>query len=62
MTNEKLYNKLWDDINGNILDRLMIESGARFEMMNWVHYDEFEYEKFAKLFLEEIVTKLESYD
>jgi len=31
------------------IDELMIQAGARFEMMNWVHYDDFEYKKFAEL-------------
>jgi len=31
------------------IDELMIQAGARFEMMNWVHYDDFEYKKFVEL-------------
>ena len=35
------------------IDELMIQAGARFEMMNWVHYDDFEYKKFAQLIVAE---------
>ena len=35
------------------IDQLMIQAGARFEMMNWVHYDDFEYQKFAELIIRE---------
>jgi len=35
------------------IDELMIEAGARFEMMNWVHYDDFEYKTFAELIVAE---------
>lgn len=35
------------------IDELMIQAGARFEMMNWVHYDDFEYKKFAELIVRE---------
>jgi hypothetical protein len=35
------------------IDELMIQAGARFEMMNWVHYDDFEYKKFAELIVKE---------
>ena len=38
------------------IDELMIQAGARFEMMNWVHYDDFEYKKFAELILKEAIT------
>jgi hypothetical protein len=37
------------------IDELMIEAGARFEMMNWVHYDDFEYKKFAQLIVKECI-------
>ena len=33
--------------------RLMEQAGARFEMMNWIHYDDFEYKKFAELIVKE---------
>ena len=39
-------------MNGRI-DELMIQAGARFEMMNWVHYDDFEYKIFAELIIRE---------
>ena len=35
------------------IDELMIQAGARFEMMNWVHYDDFEYKKFAELIIKQ---------
>ena len=35
------------------IDELMIQAGARFEMMNWVHYDDFEYKKFAELIIKD---------
>jgi len=38
------------------IDELMIQAGARFEMMNWVHYDDFEYKKFAELIILECLT------
>lgn len=37
------------------IDELMIQAGARFEMMNWVHYDDFEYKKFAELIVAECI-------
>jgi len=37
------------------IDELMIQAGARFEMMNWVHYDDFEYKKFAELIVKECI-------
>jgi len=37
------------------IDELMIQAGARFEMMNWVHYDDFEYKKFAELIVKEAI-------
>ena len=36
-----------------LINSLMWKAGARFEMMNWVHYDDFDYEKFAELIVEE---------
>jgi hypothetical protein len=44
------------------IDELMIQAGARFEMMNWVHYDDFEYKKFAELIVRECVDKITTYD
>jgi len=35
------------------IDELMIQAGARFEMMNWVHYDDFEYKKFVELIIKQ---------
>jgi hypothetical protein len=35
------------------INELMVQAGARFEMMNWVHYDNFDYEKFAELIIQE---------
>ncbi len=32
---------------------LMIEAGARFEFLHGVHYDDFQYEKFAELIVAE---------
>jgi hypothetical protein len=40
------------------IDELMIQAGARFEMMNWVHYDDFEYKKFAELIVRECLDQL----
>ena len=31
------------------IDELMIEAGARFEFLHGVHYDDFQYKKFAEL-------------
>ena len=35
------------------IDELMIEAGARFEFLHGVHYDDFQYEKFAQLIVQE---------
>jgi hypothetical protein len=40
-------------MNKELVNSLMWKAGARFEMMNWVHYDDFDYEKFAQLIVEE---------
>jgi len=40
------------------IDELMIQAGARFEMMNWVHYDDFEYKKFAELLIQDVANVL----
>lgn len=40
-------------MNEELIDSLMWKAGAKFEMMNWVHYDDFDYRKFAKLVIEE---------
>ena len=39
-------------MNKELINSLMWKAGARFEMMNWVHYDDFDYEKFAQLIVE----------
>jgi hypothetical protein len=38
------------------IDELMIEAGARFEFLHGVHYDDFQYKKFAELIVRECVT------
>ena len=46
------------------IDELMIEAGARFEFLHGVHYDDFQYEKFAELIVREcadIADKAEPY-
>ena len=35
------------------IDELMIEAGARFEFLHGVHYDDFQYKKFAELIVAE---------
>ena len=35
------------------IDELMIEAGARFEFLHGVHYDDFQYKKFAQLIVNE---------
>jgi hypothetical protein len=35
------------------IDELMIEAGARFEFLHGVHYDDFQYKKFALLIVQE---------
>jgi hypothetical protein len=35
------------------IDELMIEAGARFEFLHGVHYDDFQYNKFAELIVQE---------
>jgi len=35
------------------IDELMIEAGARFEFLHGVHYDDFQYKKFAELIIQE---------
>jgi hypothetical protein len=34
----------------------MIEAGARFEFLHGVHYDDFQYRKFAELIVQECAT------
>ena len=35
------------------IQELMIEAGARFEFLHGVHYDDFQYKKFAELIVKE---------
>ena len=35
------------------IDELMIQAGARFEFLHGVHYDDFQYRKFAELIVRE---------
>ena len=35
------------------IDELMIEAGARFEFLHGVHYDDFQYKKFAESIVQE---------
>ena len=44
------------------IDELMIEAGARFEFLHGVHYDDFQYKKFAELIVEECIEKITTYD
>jgi len=37
------------------IDELMIEAGARFEFLHSVHYDDFQYKKFAELIVQECI-------
>lgn len=47
-------------MNEKLINSLMWKAGAKFEMMNWVHYDDFDYEKFAELLIEECVNAVEN--
>jgi len=44
------------------IKELMIEAGARFEFLHGVHYDDFQYKKFAELIVEECIEKITTYD
>ena len=46
-------------MNEKLINSLMWKAGAKFEMMNWVHYDDFDYEKFAELIVEECLSLCE---
>ena len=35
------------------IDELMIQAGAKFEFLHGVHYDDFQYRKFAELIVKE---------
>jgi hypothetical protein len=41
------------------IDELMIEAGARFEFLHGVHYDDFQYKKFAKLIVKECAGRVD---
>ncbi len=41
------------------IDELMIEAGARFEFLHGVHYDDFQYKKFAELIIRECISMVE---
>ena len=40
------------------IDELMIQAGARFEFLHGVHYDDFQYRKFAELIVQECIDNL----
>jgi len=42
------------------IDELMIEAGARFEFLHGVHYDDFQYEKFAELIVRECLAQADN--
>ena len=42
-------------MNDKLINELMWKAGAKFEMMNWVHYENFSYEKFAELIVKECI-------
>ena len=46
--------KRGDEMNERI-DELMIQAGARFEFLHGVHYDDFQYRKFAELIIQECI-------
>jgi hypothetical protein len=48
-------------MNKELINSLMWKAGAKFEMMNWVHYDDFDYEKFAQLIIKECIEEIETY-
>lgn len=35
------------------IDELMVQAGAKFEFLHSVHYDDFQYRKFAELIIRE---------
>lgn len=45
--------------DNKLVNTLMWKSGAKFEMMNWVDYDNFSYEKFAELIIKECINIIE---
>jgi len=44
------------------IDELMIEAGARFEFLHGVHYDDFQYKKFAELIVRDIHAYVDGMD
>ena len=40
-------------MNEELIDRLMVQAGARFEFLHGVHYDNFHYRTFAELIIKE---------
>lgn len=48
-------------MNKELINSLMWKAGARFEMMNWVHYDDFDYEKFAELIIKECIDTMKEH-
>jgi hypothetical protein len=44
------------------IDELMIEAGARFEFLHGVHYDDFQYKKFAELIVKDIHAYVDGMD
>jgi hypothetical protein len=44
------------------IDELMIEAGARFEFLHGVHYDDFQYRKFAELIVKECCDQVRMVD
>jgi hypothetical protein len=43
------------------IDELMIEAGARFEFLHGVHYDDFQYKKFAELIVRDCMDVVDGY-
>jgi hypothetical protein len=41
------------------IEELMAQAGARFEFLHTVHYDDFQYRKFAKLIIEETLKQVD---
>ena len=43
------------------IDELMLQAGARFEFLHGVHYDDFQYRKFAELIVQECIDIIAPY-
>jgi hypothetical protein len=43
------------------IDELMIEAGARFEFLHSVHYEDFQYKKFAELIVRDCMDVVDGY-